>query len=177
MNPEKLNDWLQVIGTFGLIASLVFVGFELQQNAEIATDDVYDSITVNTVELAALISENADVWSRACLGEELTDAERLTAGQIFYAWGTANYITWKRFAIADLSDADPQFLIDSYAANIYRYPGLRILGRSMLEWDANGRQFPDADVARYLQGIRDRLSELAEIEPDPLVDVTWCGRL
>jgi hypothetical protein len=47
----------------------------------------------------------------------------------------------------------------------------------MGEWDVNGRNFSDPQIALFAQGIRDRYAELAEIEPEPLVDVTWCGRL
>ena len=36
MDSAKLNDWLQVIGVFGVIAGLVFVGLQLKQTQEIA---------------------------------------------------------------------------------------------------------------------------------------------
>ncbi len=35
MNAEKLNDWLQVIGIFALVASLIFVGLQMKQTEEI----------------------------------------------------------------------------------------------------------------------------------------------
>ena len=35
MDSAKLNDWLQVIGIFALVASLVFVGFQIKQTQEI----------------------------------------------------------------------------------------------------------------------------------------------
>ena len=177
MDSAKLNDWMQVIGIFALVASLVFVGFQVKQTDDIATDDVFDSIIVNTIELSSLIAENADVWARGCLGEELSYTERIRFGQVFNAWSTAGYIGWKRLTAANLGDADPQFVINSYAANLYRFPELLSLSRSMGEWDVNGRNFSDPQIALFAQGIRDRYAELAEIEPEPLVDVTWCGRL
>ena len=88
MDSAKLNDWMQVIGIFALVASLVFVGFQVKQTDDIATDDVFDSIIVNTIELSSLIAENADVWARGCLGEELSSAERIRFGQVFNAWKT-----------------------------------------------------------------------------------------
>ena len=36
MNSAKLNDWMQVIGIFAVVISLVFVGFQLKQSQEIA---------------------------------------------------------------------------------------------------------------------------------------------
>ena len=36
MDSAKLNDWLQVIGLFGVVASLIFVGLQMKQEHEIA---------------------------------------------------------------------------------------------------------------------------------------------
>jgi hypothetical protein len=36
MDSAKLNDWMQVIGIFAVVVSLVFVGFQLKQSQEIA---------------------------------------------------------------------------------------------------------------------------------------------
>jgi hypothetical protein len=43
MNTEKLNDWLQIVGMTGVIASLVFVGLEMRQTREIAISQIYHS--------------------------------------------------------------------------------------------------------------------------------------
>jgi uncharacterized phage protein gp47/JayE len=33
MDSAKLNDWIQVVGIFALVASLIFVGIEVRQNS------------------------------------------------------------------------------------------------------------------------------------------------
>ena len=43
MNSAKLNDWLQVIGLFGVIASLIFVGMQMKQDRDIALSQAYQS--------------------------------------------------------------------------------------------------------------------------------------
>lgn len=50
MNSSKLNDWLQVIGLFGVIASLLFVGLQMMQDREIALSAIYQ-------ERAAVVTE------------------------------------------------------------------------------------------------------------------------
>ena len=50
MNAAKLNDWLQVIGMFGLIASLIFVGLQIKQDHEIALSSIYQARSNATVE-------------------------------------------------------------------------------------------------------------------------------
>ena len=41
MDWAKFNDWLQVAGFTGVIASLIFVGLEMQQSRQIAIADIY----------------------------------------------------------------------------------------------------------------------------------------
>ena len=41
MDSAKLNDWMQVMGIFAVVASLVFVGFQMKQSQEIAIATQY----------------------------------------------------------------------------------------------------------------------------------------
>jgi hypothetical protein len=50
INAEKISDWLQVIGMFGVVASLVFVGLQMKQTHEIALSSIYQSRSDTTVE-------------------------------------------------------------------------------------------------------------------------------
>jgi hypothetical protein len=50
VNPEKINDWLQIAGLAGVIGSLIFVGLQLKQAQAIALSDTYQSRTANTIE-------------------------------------------------------------------------------------------------------------------------------
>ncbi len=36
MDSEKLNDWIQVVGIFAVVLSLMFVGYQLKQSQDIA---------------------------------------------------------------------------------------------------------------------------------------------
>ena len=50
MDSSKLNDWLQVVGLFGVMASMVFVGFQIRQDREIAMSDSYQMRTAMVVQ-------------------------------------------------------------------------------------------------------------------------------
>ena len=50
MNSSKLNDWLQVIGLFGVIASLIFVGLQMMQDREIALSAIYQERATSVTE-------------------------------------------------------------------------------------------------------------------------------
>lgn len=50
--PEsvRVNDWLQVAGLFGLIASLLFVGLQMRQQQEIALSAATQARTETTIQ-------------------------------------------------------------------------------------------------------------------------------
>jgi hypothetical protein len=48
---SKISEWLQVIGMFGVIASLVFVGLQMRQTHEIALSSIYQSRSNAVTEL------------------------------------------------------------------------------------------------------------------------------
>ena len=79
MDMAKLNDWLQIVGFFGIIASLVFVGLEMQQSRQIAIADIYQQrtemiIQVNSIRLTSEILHEAR--SKLEAGETLTSTEQ-----------------------------------------------------------------------------------------------------
>ena len=43
MDQQKVSDWLQIIGMFGVIASLLFVGLQMKQSHEIALSATYQA--------------------------------------------------------------------------------------------------------------------------------------
>jgi hypothetical protein len=51
MNSQKINDWLQIVGLFGVIGSLIFVGLQLRQTQAIALSDTYQNRTATSVEM------------------------------------------------------------------------------------------------------------------------------
>ena len=50
MDSGKINEWLQIIGTFGVVASLIFVGMQMKQTQEIALASTYNARASQTVE-------------------------------------------------------------------------------------------------------------------------------
>ena len=58
MDSAKLNDWMQVLGIFALVASLIFVGLQMQQSHEIASSQTQQARTDATVEMIVSSAEN-----------------------------------------------------------------------------------------------------------------------
>lgn len=63
MNSQKLNDWLQIVGLFGVIGSLVFVGLQLKQTQAIALSQTYQNRTATTVAIHAGVLSSPEALS------------------------------------------------------------------------------------------------------------------
>ena len=95
MNSGSFREWLEVIGVFGVIASLIFVGLEMRQSQKIALSAAYQArsdssmmIRMAAVESAALQSANGKL-RRGQEFEDLTPEELsavidLMAGNMIY---------------------------------------------------------------------------------------------
>ncbi len=58
MDSAKINDWLQVVGLFGVMAGLAFVGLQLKQDREIAMAEAYHARADTTVALTMAAAAN-----------------------------------------------------------------------------------------------------------------------
>ena len=57
VDTAKISDWLQIIGMFGVIASLTFVGLQMKQAQQIALSSTYQARSAATVDsLMAAVS-------------------------------------------------------------------------------------------------------------------------
>ena len=58
MNSSKISDWLQIVGLFGVIASLVFVGLQMKQDREIALSAAFQTRTQISQDLESSYRSN-----------------------------------------------------------------------------------------------------------------------
>jgi hypothetical protein len=63
LNSAKISDWLQVIGMFGVVASLLFVGLQMKQTHEIALSSIYQSRSDATVEQSMATTGSPELLS------------------------------------------------------------------------------------------------------------------
>jgi hypothetical protein len=75
MDSRKLNDWLQVVGIFGVIVSLVFVGLEIQQSREIAVADIHQQKAAMAIQVqqAMVVPEEYSLAVRKLLQDKPLD--------------------------------------------------------------------------------------------------------
>jgi len=61
MGQEKLKDWIEVVGIFALVASLVFVGMQMKQTQEIAIAQQYQERAIYGAEHVGSYAENENL--------------------------------------------------------------------------------------------------------------------
>ena len=123
MNSAKLNDWMQVIGIFALVLSLVFVGIQLRQEQEIAIVDTYGAVTETEINISILVGENMAIWQRGLNGDDLSEEESgLFAGLVasIASHYQRIFIRWSR-----LGPGDQDLVASEFAYALYVFPGLR----------------------------------------------------
>ena len=85
-NKQK---WIDVLGAIGVIASLIFVGFEVRQNTAAVRGATYQAISDASLQHLQWWAENENLlefWVRiygGALSDEFTDAENLYIGASF----------------------------------------------------------------------------------------------
>ena len=90
MDSAKLHDWIQIIGIFALVASLIFVGFQIRQTQAIAESEAYQARAATSVELSAMQASSPEFTSgmaklRAGNDDELTAQEKVSLEYFFGA--------------------------------------------------------------------------------------------
>lgn len=83
MESTKQRDWLQVLGQFGVIASLIFVGLQMKQDQEIALSAAYQARTATLVEF--LTAAASDDVVRSAMSKDFNGMTELTSDERFAA--------------------------------------------------------------------------------------------
>jgi len=58
LHNAKLSDWLQVAGLFAVVASLIFVGFQMKQTDAIALSQIYQDRAISSREANMVNASN-----------------------------------------------------------------------------------------------------------------------
>ena len=108
---------VELIGIVALVASLLFVGLQLQQSQAITRfEGITDGATRN-IAYRTLIADNADVWSRGCLAEDLTLEDQVIFAKLHSSYIDNAYAQWNRLRQADFAFENSDASSRRFAAN------------------------------------------------------------
>lgn len=156
----KNTDWKSTAELFGIaaiVASLVFVGFQLRQDREIAIAETFLAILSSEIELQDIASEHAELWEKANNGEVLTDAEARVFHNLVFSFDKQAGRSRAQLNRLGHTPAARDRVID-FASFLYQNPGARSVWTSMWETRARHREitqghdspFP-SEVEMYLE--------------------------
>ena len=77
MDSGKLQDWMQIVGLFSLVGSLIFVGLQLKQSHEIALANQYQARAATTQDMFNSMQESGVNMGR--LGKPIDEMSPLEA--------------------------------------------------------------------------------------------------
>ena len=78
MNREELKDLFDIIGIVAIVASLIFVAFEIRTNTASNKISIEQNYSANWLEINAALAQSndlAEVYEKGLAGEELTRSE------------------------------------------------------------------------------------------------------
>ena len=135
MDSAKVNDWLQIVGMFGLLGGLIFVGLQLRLDRQDAVTEAAFSSTEARLHWAELVNDNADIWVKGSAGEPLSATETARFNALARARELFYYQGWNR--AGQISRQVPERWVILTAAEFHRHPGL-------LQWWREHRSQNDA---------------------------------
>jgi len=119
---KKFNEVAELVGILAIVASLIFVGLQMQQSQRIALSDHYIQSVANQIAADDAIAEHPDIWVRGNAGENL-EAEEMAifAGLVRNLADIAYYTIEVDRAMGQEDAADIDVM--EFALYVYENPG------------------------------------------------------
>ena len=180
MRSNNWKDVAELVGIAAIVASLVFVGVQLQQDREIAEAQIHLGATANVAAITQSIADNQSVWRRGLVGEDLTPDERATFNAIARAIYQRHFGLYSRGLRLNL--AQPEVVVRRFAFFAYQYKGLRQYLATKFAEDESLRdiynfrdiynQSDDGNARDFNQQLADEIKQLDELQPN-VADMTY----
>lgn len=82
MNFDKFNQLISLLANLGVVAGIIFLGLEIQQNTNMMRSQSKNAMTENQMSFYALVIENPDVNELLFKGRGTTDTSMYTPEEL-----------------------------------------------------------------------------------------------
>jgi hypothetical protein len=162
MKYETWRTWIEFIGIAALIISLLFLGYELQLSREISRADRLVASGEVEIAIRGLIAENAHIWRVGCLGEELTDEERIVFQNLVFAVSFKAFTRWNG-ARTSVGVVDPGIFAGFVGNSVHAFPGFAKAHDAL--------DFPKD----WKDAVNKAVQRAQKLEPHRTADIATCG--
>jgi hypothetical protein len=139
MRSTNWKDTAELIGIAAIVASLIFVGLQMQQDRDMTRLQVLAEQDGTQIEWARLINENAELWAKGLDGAELDKLDTLRFDSLTNALFSKRSYLYQRTVIGGRRPAS-HIAIRS-AETIASFPGLEAA------WARRWSRFQQQDVS------------------------------
>lgn len=131
MTRDKWKDLIEGAGVFAIVASLIFVGWQVRQERQIAGAELVSASDMTVLELSKFVHENREIWAKGIMGEELSEFETIS----FHAMAATydQFMSGRNFRGRRLDLLSPGNVARNYALALYSFPGLRLYFKNKIE--------------------------------------------
>ncbi len=155
MDSAKLNDWIQVIGIFALVASLIFVGLQMRQAQRISFAEQQGALIGDQTAVDALMTASADLIIKLNTEAELSAAEEIAAERLLNSLWAFAFFGYQRWFYLDHPALEAP--ARNFAYILYENPGLRDM---WVEYRAKIKRYHDALEELDRRRASDRFADL-----------------
>lgn len=124
MVSKELNDWLQVVGLFGVLGGLIFVGIQLKQDRDIALVEGVTESSFARLSWADLVVQHAGIWTKRLSGESLSASETIQFEELARAMELQHFNNWYRIRQIGNDVASMRF-VREFGLDVHTSPGLQ----------------------------------------------------
>jgi len=128
MKSANWKEVAELVGTAAIVATLVFVGFQMRQAQAIAQGEMNAAVLANAIAGSNAIIANADIWVRGNVGEKLTPVEEAIFVHLVTNINDRAYYGVQHQRLLGIATADVD--IADYAGFLYENPGARRVWRA-----------------------------------------------
>lgn len=155
----------ELVGISAIVASLIFVGFQLRQDRSIAQAAVFSESENSVNGLVEILTSNREIWVNGLKGEPLTEVEQAAFDNMVWALHTRRFGQYQRNLRLGVFPA--HYAIEFYAFDIYQYPGLRrSFERRIATVSKRSSVFDRPDAGGFQTLLLEKLAELDASKPD-----------
>ena len=151
MKSLHWKDIAEFVGITAIVASLIFVGLQLRQDARVALNDFGVSRSFAQYEVNSAINQYADIWARGNAGEDLDRAEKVVYVNLIEDAYARAYWGWQPQVQLGGSG---EVATHTFAVFLFRNPGARETWESQIEIRRKYRDPLFADRAESTGGGR-----------------------
>ena len=163
------KDIAELIGVVAIVLTLAFVGYQLQQDRNIAAAQLITDAEMKQIELSNMISSHSSLWARGLQGEQLTTEEEVIFETIVHAV-MVKYESMRlrtRQGLLDRSGTDE--ISRQFALHIYANPGLRHVWQARCEFF----ELVAGGIPSGCERIQSELMKIEDGTTPPLASRLW----